>query len=97
MSDGREAGLRATIHRLLWRGMAASVSLMAWGLLAHAARSPTGLRLINAGILLLILTPVARVAALFWGFASEKEWPFAAASAGVLVLLLTSLLLGVRR
>ena len=55
-----------------------------------------GSALIHAGIVLLLLTPVARVAALLVEYAARRERLFAMVSFGILLLLAASLVLGLR-
>lgn len=50
-------------------------------------------RLIQAGLLILVLTPLVRVIVLTRVFARERDWPFAAISIGVILLLLLSAIL----
>lgn len=50
-------------------------------------------RLIQAGLVILVLTPLVRVVVLTRVFAREKDWPFAAISIGVILLLLVSAIL----
>lgn len=56
----------------------------------HGGLSPTGL--ISLGLLLLILTPVARVALSLGLFLEERDWTFALITFWVLLVLLGSLL-----
>lgn len=79
------------VSRLLGAGVAASGLLLAAGLMAPAGRRDS---LLRAGILLLIFTPVARVALLAGTFALRKEWRMFLVSAGVLGLLGGGILLG---
>ena len=50
-------------------------------------------RLIQAGLVILVLTPLVRVVVLTRVFARKKDWPFAAISIGVILLLLVSAIL----
>jgi uncharacterized membrane protein len=50
--------------------------------------------MMHVGILVLLITPVARVLALAWSFARNREYAFAAMSAGVLLLLAVSFAVG---
>jgi uncharacterized membrane protein len=50
-----------------------------------------GRGIIQLGLLLLIATPIARVAFSLFGFAEEKDWMYVAFTAIVLVILLYSL------
>lgn len=51
------------------------------------------LALTQFGLLTLLATPVARVAASVIGFASERDWLYAAITTAVLMILLGSILL----
>ncbi len=55
------------------------------------ARSLSGRAFIQLGLLLLIATPVARVAFSIFGFARERDWLYVAVTLLVLGLLLFSL------
>ena len=50
-------------------------------------------RLIQAGLVILVLTPLVGVVVLTRVFARQKDWPFAAISIGVILLLLVSAIL----
>jgi uncharacterized membrane protein len=60
----------------------------------HGTMRGDGHSLILFGLLLLILTPVARVFFAVFGFLRERDWMYAAISAVVLAILLCSMLLG---
>ena len=51
-----------------------------------------GSGIIQMGLLLLIATPVARVALSVWGFAEERDWMYVTFTLIVLAILLYSLL-----
>ncbi|MGE5188474.1 MAG: DUF1634 domain-containing protein [Gemmatimonadota bacterium] len=53
-----------------------------------------GRAVMTAGLLFLILTPVARVAASVVGFTVERNWRFVAITSFVLLVVVTSFLLG---
>lgn len=55
---------------------------------AHALNAAA---IIQLGILLLIATPVARVAFSVWAFVHERDWMYVFVTVGVLALLLYSL------
>lgn len=57
-----------------------------------AAFEPSAL--IHAGLLVLLATPFARVVALVAQFARERDRPFVAVSFGVLLLLITTIMIG---
>jgi len=50
--------------------------------------------MMHIGVLILLVTPVARVSAMAWRFARARELPFAAISIGVLLLLVVSFTIG---
>jgi uncharacterized membrane protein len=58
--------------------------------LAHG--SPAAM--MHIGILVLLITPVARVFALAWSFLKERDFTFATISIGVLLLLIISFAVG---
>ena len=58
----------------------------------HAVRDLRGKGIIQLGLMLLIATPVARVAFSIWGFAAERDKMYIAFTAIVLSILLYSLL-----
>jgi uncharacterized membrane protein len=62
-------------------------------LLRHALRGD-GVAVLNLGLLVLILTPVLRVAVLVVGWCQERDWAFAAIALSVLILLGISMGLG---
>lgn len=78
----------ARIAALLRGGVLVSGALLVLGL---AAGSTPVLR---AGLLTLMCTPLARVAALAALYARRRDWPFFWISAGVLALLGVGVLLG---
>ncbi len=90
-----DRSLRALIRKVLFSGVALSGSLMALGLGAEGLRGPgAGLLLIKTGIMVLLATPVVRETILAADCAARKDWRFFAASAAVLVLLGTGIVLG---
>lgn len=64
------------------------------GLIARGAFSGQPEAIIQLGLLLLILTPVARVALSVAAFAVERDWTYVAMTLVVLTVLLYSLLAG---
>lgn len=61
-----------------------------WGIL-HAALRMRGRGIIQLGLLLLIATPVARVAFSIFGFAKEKDYMYVAFTTTVFLILLYSM------
>ena len=62
------------------------------GGIVRGALEFSGRGLIQLGLLLLIATPVARVAFSIFGFAEERDWMYVGFTAIVLVILLYSLI-----
>ncbi|OYV98122.1 MAG: hypothetical protein B7X11_06130 [Acidobacteria bacterium 37-65-4] len=58
----------------------------------HDAIALQGRGIIQLGLLLLIATPVARVAFSIFGFAEERDWLYVGVTVFVLVILLGSLI-----
>lgn len=78
--------------RLLGTGVTASTVLLALGLiLALFARTEASARLLDAGLVLLMATPVTRVVLACGEFARTRDWFFALASLGVLAVLATTI------
>jgi uncharacterized membrane protein len=84
--------LERTLGRVLTIGTWLSTSMLALGLLAtfFAPASAITHGLLTAGLLALLLTPVARVAVSVIGFVNAREWWFVLAAAVVLALLVSS-------
>lgn len=110
MAENQQNQLRLerAVHRTLLGGVLLSGAFMLLGLAlvltqrifdAGATSSSTleyGTSLIDGGILLLMLTPLVRVAVLAIGWLWTGERTFAAVALAVLALLGWSLILGVR-
>jgi uncharacterized membrane protein len=60
----------------------------------HGVREGSGQAIVMAGLLLLIATPVARVAFSIVIFAIERDWLYTVITSGVLLLLLVSFVTG---
>ncbi|MBI5882628.1 MAG: DUF1634 domain-containing protein [Elusimicrobia bacterium] len=87
-----EAGFGRLIQRTLQAGVACSVALLLLGGVLGLASSAASGAVLGAGILVLVLTPVARVAMLIYGFHRSGEQFFALASLVVLLLLALAVL-----
>lgn len=86
------------LARVLTIGSRASTAILAAGL-AVALFSPASavaLWLFTIGLVLLILTPIARVVASVISFAREREWLFVICTSIVLALLIVSIIVAVR-
>ena len=82
------ARLSRWLERILAAGLVASACVLAAGLLLGAERA------LYPGLVLLILTPVARVLAVAFGFAYARDWLFAGLSFAVLAVLAAGAVVG---
>ena len=87
-----EAGFGRLIQRTLQAGVACSVALLLLGGVLGLASSAASGTVLAAGIVVLVLTPVARVAMLVYGFHRSGERFFSLASLVVLLLLALAVL-----
>jgi uncharacterized membrane protein len=62
-----------------------------FGILPRGLTTLRPAALVQVGLVILLLTPVARVVASVVGFALERDWLYVAVTAAVLAILLTSL------
>ena len=83
--------LEDLIELALKIGLALSTTLLVVGLVAGLDLS------LRAGILLLMLTPVARVAVVTVGLAVERDWLFTVVCLFVLAVLASGIWVAVRR
>jgi uncharacterized membrane protein len=88
---GRVEELEDVIEKALMLGLALSTGLLLVGLILGL---PAPLRW---GIVLLMLTPVARVAVVTVGLALERDWTFTLVSLSVLVVLAAGIWMAVHR
>jgi uncharacterized membrane protein len=87
---GRVEYLEDVIEKALKVGLALSTGLLLVGLVLDAAR------LLRWGILLLMLTPVVRVAVVTVGLTLESDWIFATVSFAVLAILVGGIWVALR-
>jgi uncharacterized membrane protein len=90
--------LEHALGRILLIGSLVSTAILALGLgmALVAPASAAGPAVIRAGLLVLLATPVARVVASVFEYASDRDWLFAALTFVVLSIILGSLLFGIR-
>jgi len=88
---GRVEPLEDVIEKALMVGLALSTGLLLVGLILGL---PGPLRW---GIVLLMLTPVARVAVVTVGLALERDWTFTLVSLSVLAILAAGIWMAVHR
>jgi uncharacterized membrane protein len=90
--------LERSLGRILTVGVLASTGLLAAGLLLQllAVEAGVAARLTQAGLIVLMATPVARVVASVVEYAVERDWLFAMLTTTVLIILLGSLAVSMR-
>ena len=90
--------LERSLGKILTAGVLASTGLLAAGLLLQLLGAPAGAAaaLTNAGLIVLMATPVARVVVSVIEYSLERDWLFAALTTTVLVILLGSLIVSMR-
>ena len=79
------------IQRTLLSGVFLSLFLLFAGFALSVSGSPSGAAVLRAGLLVLLLTPAARVLMLVYGYWRGGELYFALASFAVLALLAVSM------
>ena len=86
------------VGRVLRAGLVASVVVLAAGLLlALSGTAPAAAdRILRAGLMILMATPVARVAASAIEYAAERDWTFLIVTLSVLAVLFASLAAALR-
>ncbi len=96
MRDVEAERLERVVGRVLRTGSTASTAILAVGLCIalvvpsfHPAQT-----IIRVGLFVLLLTPVSRVVASVIEYTRDRDWPFAALTLVVLVIVLASLLFG---
>jgi uncharacterized membrane protein len=96
MSDAEIDRLEHVLGIVLRVGSLTSTAILAVGLLLALVAPSFGpaLAIIRVGLLVLLLTPVARVVASVFEYAKERDWLFALLTFVVLVIILGSLLVG---
>lgn len=97
MSDASQARLARLLALVLRAGFLSSTILLAvgMGLLLAGVWPRLADRLTHAGLIVLMVTPVARVVVSVADYAVERDWLFLALTATVLLVLLASLLVAV--
>ena len=84
--------LEHAVGVVLRAGVTASSACLAVGVLWSLVTGESGIAriLLQTGILVLLMTPVARVVVSIAQYVSDRDWPFAALTTIVLVELLAS-------
>ncbi len=89
-----EKKVQALISKTLYYGVWASAAVLLAGLAVARFNPALGDRILIAGLLLLLLTPIARVIMLAAGYLRAGQPKFAAMSAVILVTMLIGYLFG---
>ncbi|MBO9330007.1 hypothetical protein A6B37_10900 [Achromobacter sp. HZ01] len=84
------------IAALLWYGTWAASACIAIGMALDLLLPAGGYRLVQAGVALFILLPVARVALMLAIFLRERDYAYSAISALVLLIIAAGVLFGLR-
>lgn len=96
MSQVREPGFDRAVALVLRIGAFAAFFVMLAGVLAAVVvDGRTSTRIELAGVLIMLITPVARVIVAMILFLREKDWKYGAISAGVLLILVLGSLFGI--
>ncbi|HEX3913990.1 MAG TPA: DUF1634 domain-containing protein [Steroidobacteraceae bacterium] len=90
------ASLEQVLGRLLHYGTHVASAVIALGLLLAFGSGGAGMRIATIGIVLFILLPVARVAAMLLFFWRARDYRFAAIAALVLLIIAFSYVVGSR-
>jgi uncharacterized membrane protein len=90
--------LERWLGKILTAGVLASTGLLAAGLLLRILGLEPGAAtaLMNAGLIVLMATPVARVVVSVTEYVLERDWLFAVLTTTVLAILLGSLVVSMR-
>ena len=90
--------LERSLGKILAAGVLASTGLLAAGLLLQlvGVGPSTAAALTNAGLIVLMATPVARVAVSVIEYSLERDWLFAMLTTTVLIILLGSLVVSMQ-
>jgi len=96
--EGDVTRLELIIGRILRAGALVSTGLLSAGLVLSLSASGDAVaaRLTSIGLIVLIATPVARVAASVFEYARQRDWLFVLLTSTVLAILLGSLLVALR-
>jgi uncharacterized membrane protein len=93
MNTAGDTRLELVLGKVLGWGAAVSATLLAAGLLLELAGAPGGFaaRTTGLGLIILMVTPLLRVAASVGEYLLARDWLFAGLTATVLFTLLASL------
>lgn len=91
----KAARLNRMIQLALITGLTLSMLLMAVGALLYFLHNSTSsIRWMQAGLIVLMITPALRVLVAALGYVLERDWRFALISSGVVAVLVVSVLVG---
>lgn len=77
---------------LLMGGVLVAAACLVAGLVTWMAAPPHGRALMDAGLIVLMATPVLRVVLSIAEYARERDWLFVAAAAAVLAILIVTVI-----
>jgi uncharacterized membrane protein len=89
--------IEVLLGRVLVTGVLSSAALLAAGIASQMAGWSAASPLIRAGLILLMATPILRVAVSVVEYARLRDWFFASTALAVLAVLLTSVGLALAR
>jgi uncharacterized membrane protein len=96
MSQVREPGFDRAVALVLRIGAFTAFLVMLAGVLAAViVDGRIAMRIELAGVMIMLITPVARVFVAMVLFVREKDWKYGAISAGVLLILVLGSLFGI--
>lgn len=78
--------------QVLLGGVLIAAACLLAGLVVWMIAAPHGRALMDAGLIVLLATPVLRVVLSFAEYVRERDWLFAAAAAAVLAILMASVI-----
>ncbi|MCM0083799.1 DUF1634 domain-containing protein [Geomonas sp. Red32] len=90
----RHEAIELVLARLLRIGSIVAAFLLAGGIAGMAIHEPFATKMITAGLLVLLGTPILRVLAAFVIFLRDREWHYALFSLVVLAALAAGIILG---
>jgi len=91
-------GMERRLGRVLAAGLGVAIVVLAAGLVMALAGVRPGVAdwILRAGLMILMATPAARVAAATLEYAIERDWAFLAITLSVLAVLFASLMAALR-
>jgi uncharacterized membrane protein len=94
MASPADSRLEQLLARVLWTGVLASSVFLVLGLLLSMGNPSVGVPWLGLGLIVLLATPVARVAASAVSYVIQRDWLFAVLTMIVLLELGASVVAG---